>query len=82
MIIRVVPSARKFGIAFRDGKVVVRVRGAARENAANIELLAELRKLTGKKVHLLRGSRAREKEIAFENLGDEDAVKLLEKSFD
>jgi uncharacterized protein YggU (UPF0235/DUF167 family) len=80
MFIRVSPNANRFGIAFREGKAVVAVKSAAMENAANMEVLAELRKLTGKKVHLLRGARSREKEIIFEGLADVDAMEILRKA--
>lgn len=80
MLIRAIPNARKFGIAFREGRMIVRLKSAARENAANKELLAEMRKLTGKKVHLRRGAKSAEKEIVFEDLADADAVEILRKS--
>ncbi|MEK6954287.1 MAG: DUF167 domain-containing protein [Candidatus Micrarchaeota archaeon] len=79
MLIRVIPNAKKFGIAIREGRIIVRIKAAARENAANKELLTELRELTGKKVHLQKGARARKKEIVFEGLADEDAMVLLRK---
>ncbi|MFH1750476.1 MAG: DUF167 domain-containing protein [Candidatus Micrarchaeota archaeon] len=80
MIIRVNPNARKFGIACRDGKIIVRVRSKAAENAANREMLSGLSKITGRKAILVFGARSREKKVAFIGMDDGEAERMLAKA--
>ncbi len=77
IIIKVIPNANEFGIAFKEGNAIVRLRAAPERNAANKELLRELKKIVEADVHLLSGSRSRKKAISFPELTDEEAMMRL-----
>jgi uncharacterized protein YggU (UPF0235/DUF167 family) len=77
MIIRVIPNARKFGIEILDGKIIARLKNIPAGNAANLELLSELKRITKARAFMQRGAKSRNKEIYFEGLSDEDALKII-----
>jgi len=77
MKLRVAAGAKKFSVSQRNGEFVVRLTQQAREGKANEELLERLRKIVGAKAFLVRGAKSREKEVAFEGVSDEEAVKKI-----
>lgn len=77
MKIKVIPNAKKFGICIIDGLVVARLKSLPANNAANLELLSELKRITRAKVHLLKGAKSREKEIFFVGLSDPKAMEMI-----
>ncbi len=77
MIIKVIPNAGKFWIEIRDGKIIARLKNIPAGNAANLELLSELKRITKVRVFMQRGAKSKNKEIYFEGLSDNDAFKII-----
>ncbi|MEW5955206.1 MAG: DUF167 family protein [Candidatus Micrarchaeota archaeon] len=80
MKVRVVPRARKFGVTLKNAGVVARLMRPAAEGKANEELLERLRQIVGARPFLVRGAKSRDKEIAFEGVSDEEALKKISAS--
>ncbi len=77
MKVRVVPNAKRFGVALRDGVPVIRVPAPAEGNRANACLVRELEKRLGVRVTIVAGHKSREKTLAFEGLTGEQALTRL-----
>ncbi len=77
MKVKAIPSAGGFGISFKEGKMIVRLRGKPERNEANKELLREMKRIAGRRAYLIGGTKSREKEIAFEGLTDDEAIILF-----
>ncbi|HQT45097.1 MAG TPA: DUF167 family protein, partial [Candidatus Micrarchaeota archaeon] len=59
--IRAAPNSRKFGIAEKNGKVTVSLRGKPQNNQANSELELKLGELLGCKVIVKKGASSQNK---------------------
>jgi len=80
MKIHVIPKTKKFSVTQRNGKVTARLTLPAEEGKANKELLERLQQIIGAKPFLVRGAKSREKEVVFEGVSDEEALKKLSAS--
>jgi len=59
--IRASPNSRKFGIAAKNGKVTVSLRGKPQNNQANAELELKLGELLGCRVKVKKGAASQNK---------------------
>lgn len=61
--VSVVPNSRKFSISLKGGKVKICLSSPPENNRANIELIKELSKATGRGVRILSGAGSKRKKL-------------------
>ncbi len=59
----VVPNSREFSIALKGGRLRIALRSPPENNRANIELIKELSKATGRPVRILSGATSKRKKL-------------------
>jgi uncharacterized protein (TIGR00251 family) len=59
----VVPNSRRFSISTKEGRLKIHLASPPENNRANIELIKELTKLTGRSVRILSGASSKRKRI-------------------
>ncbi len=68
MIVEVIvaPDSRRFAIGpvSKDGRVKISLRSPPENNRANVELVSELSKLTGRQVRLISGHTSKRKKLS------------------
>ena len=81
LAIRVVPRASKAGVAgTRDGAVLVRLRAAPVDGAANAELIETLARALGlpkRAITIAAGTTSRRKRVRVDGLAHEEALRRL-----
>ncbi len=61
--VSVVPNSRKFSISVKDGRLRIRLSSPPENNKANIELIKELERATGRGVRILSGATLKRKKL-------------------
>ncbi len=61
--VSVVPNSRKFSISIKDGRLRIRLSSPPQNNKANIELIRELERATGRGVRILSGASSKRKRL-------------------
>jgi uncharacterized protein (TIGR00251 family) len=69
--VSVVPNSGRFAITIKEGRLKIRLASAPEGNKANIELMKELGKATGRAVRILSGLSSRRKRLEIDMTGEE-----------
>ena len=81
LVLRVQPGARRNEVVdLAEGVLKVRVSAPARDGKANealVELLTDLLNLPKGRIHILWGRASRDKTVAVEGVGQEEALRRL-----
>ncbi len=64
--VRVVPNSREFRVENKGGEWKIHLTEPAERNRANLELVKELEKITGRRVRILRGGTGKRKVLEIE----------------
>lgn len=75
MEVKVKPNSKRFALARKGGQLVLEVVSPAREGKANLEIVKGLKRLFGRDVEIVKGSRKRRKVILVKGA----KIELLEK---
>lgn len=80
MQVKVVPNSREFKIENKGGEWKIFLTEPAERNKANIELVKEMEKITGRRVRILRGGKGRKKVLEIEGQEKENIGLLADAS--
>ncbi len=72
----VVPNSREFAISLKEGKVRIALRSPPEKNRANLELVKELSRATGRHVSIVAGLSSRRKRLEIDMTEEEWAAFL------
>lgn len=61
--VSVVPGSKRFSISVKDGRIRIALESPPENNRANIELIRELTRLTGRGVRILSGKSSKRKRL-------------------
>jgi uncharacterized protein (TIGR00251 family) len=80
--VRIKPNSKRFALSEKNGQPILEVTSPPREGKANLEIVKGLKRLFGKDVEIVKGSKSREKLILVKNADKEEIeVYFGQKSF-
>lgn len=75
--IKVRPNSPEFKIEKEENRIIINCQSPPENNEANREIIKELKKLTGKKIKIIRGLTSKKKSIIIHNITEKEFEELV-----